>query len=115
VPKNKGAVFSSYEFLRGPLKSLRLGGGVVASSGYPLVQGLINVAKWGQIDAKAYTRVDLNVSYKGFPDAVKGLELYGNIHNLFDERILYSKEGTPAFAIQYSDLRAFNIGVRYKF
>jgi outer membrane receptor for ferric coprogen and ferric-rhodotorulic acid len=115
VPKNKGAVFSSYEFLRGPLKSLRLGGGVVASSGYPLVQGLINVAKWGQIDAKPYTRVDLNVSYKGFPDAINGLELYGNIHNLFNERILYSKEGTPAFAIQYSDLRAFNVGVRYKF
>jgi len=118
VPKHKGAVFSSYEFLQGPLKSLRLGGGVVVSSGYPLVEGLISVAHWGQISTDGYTRVDLSASYKGFAemaDSLKGLELFANIHNLFDERILYSKEGTPAFAIRYSDLRAFNVGVRYKF
>jgi outer-membrane receptor for ferric coprogen and ferric-rhodotorulic acid len=118
VPKHKGAIYSSYEFVEGPLKSLRLGGGVVVSSGYPLVQGLVNVAHWGQIDADGYTRVDLSASYKGFgtfAESLKGLELYGNIHNLFNQRILYSKEGTPEFAIQYSDLRAFNIGLRYKF
>jgi outer-membrane receptor for ferric coprogen and ferric-rhodotorulic acid len=118
VPKHKGAIYSSYEFVEGPLKSLRLGGGVVVSSGYPLVQGLVNVSHWGQIDADGYTRVDLSASYKGFgtfSESLKGLELYGNIHNLFDRRILYSKEGTPEFAIQYSDLRAFNIGLRYKF
>lgn len=115
VPKHKGAIFSSYEFLAGPAKGLRLGGDVVVSSGYPLVQGLINVSHWGQIDTKGYTRLDLNASYKGFTNALKGLELYANIHNLFDTRILYSKEGTPEFAIQYSDLRAFNVGARYKF
>jgi outer membrane receptor protein involved in Fe transport len=118
VPKHKGAVFSSYEFLQGPLKSLRLGGGVVVSSGYPLVQGLVNVAHWGQLSADRYTRVDLSASYKGFADmadSLKGLELYANVHNLFNERILYSKEGTPEFAIQFSDLRAFNVGARYKF
>ncbi len=118
VPKHKGAIFSSYEFLDGPIKGLRLGGGVVTSSGYPLVQGLINVSHWGQIDANGYTRVDLSASYKGFgriTDSLKGLELFANIHNAFDRRILYSKEGTPEFAIQYSDLRAFNIGFRYKF
>jgi outer membrane receptor for ferric coprogen and ferric-rhodotorulic acid len=118
VPKHKGAVFSSYEFIQGPLKGLRLGGGVVASSGYPLVQGLVNVAHWGQINANGYTRVDLSASYKGFGEwssSLQGLELFGNIHNLFNQKILYSKEGTPEFAIQYSDLRAFNIGLRYKF
>ena len=114
VPKSKGGLFSSYEFLLGPLRGLRLGGGVVVSSGYPLVQGLINVAHWGQIDANGYTRVDLNGSYK-FQDSLQGLELYTNVHNLANERILYSKEGTPAYAIQYSDLRAVNVGLRYKF
>ncbi len=117
-PKHKGAVFSSYEFLQGPLKSLRLGGGVVVSSGYPLVHGLVNVAHWGQINTDGYTRVDLSASYKGFgeiTDSLRGLELFANVHNLFNERILYSKEGTPEFAIQFSDLRAFNVGLRYKF
>lgn len=118
VPKHKGAVFSSYEFLEGPLKKLRLGGGVVVSSGYPLVQGLVNVSQWGQISTDGYTRVDLSASYKGFgemADSLKGLELFANVHNLFNERILYSKEGTPKYAIQFSDLRALNVGVRYKF
>jgi outer membrane receptor for ferric coprogen and ferric-rhodotorulic acid len=118
VPKHKGAVYSSYEFLEGPVKGLRLGGGVVVSSGYPLVQGLVNVAHWGQIDTDGYTRVDLSASYKGFGafnDSLKGLELFANIHNLFNREILYSKEGTPEFAIQYSDLRAFNVGLRFKF
>lgn len=118
VPKHKGAIYSSYEFLEGPVKGLRLGGGIVTSSGYPLIQGLANVAHWGQIDTDGYTRVDLNVSYKGFGElnaSLKGLELYGNIHNLFNREILYSKEGSPSFAIQYSDLRAFNIGLRFKF
>jgi outer-membrane receptor for ferric coprogen and ferric-rhodotorulic acid len=118
VPKHKGAFYSSYEFLEGPVKGLRLGGAVVVSSGYPLVQGLINVAHWGQINADGYTRVDLSASYKGFGainDSLKGLELFANIHNVFNQDILYSKEGTPEFAIQYSDLRAFNVGLRFKF
>jgi outer membrane receptor for ferric coprogen and ferric-rhodotorulic acid len=114
VPKNKGGFFSSYEFLFGSLRGLRLGGGVVVSSGYPMVQGLVNVSHWGQIDANGYTRVDLNGSYK-FHDSLQGLELYANVHNLTNERILYSKEGTPEFAIQYSDLRSVNVGLRYKF
>lgn len=118
VPKHKGAVFSSYEFLEGPLKKLRLGGGVVVSSGYPLVQGLVNVSQWGQVSTDGYTRVDLSASYKGFgemADSLKGLEFFANVHNLFNQRILYSKEGTPKYAIQFSDLRALNVGVRYKF
>jgi len=118
VPKHKGAVFSSYEFLEGPLKKLRLGGGVVVSSGYPLVHGLVNVSQWGQLSTDGYTRVDLSASYKGFgemADSLKGLELFANVHNLFNQRILYSKEGTPKYAIQFSDLRALNVGVRYKF
>ena len=115
VPKNKGAVFSSYEFIQGPLRGLRLGGGVVISSGYPLVQGLVNIAHWGQLDTNGTTRVDLSGSYKFSSESMKGLELYTNVHNLFNEKILYSKEGTPEFAIQYSDLRGVNVGLRYKF
>ncbi len=115
VPKHKGAAFSSFEFLQGPLKGLRLGGGVVVSSKYPLVQGLVNVAQWGQIDSNGYTRVDLNASYKGFIESLSGLEVYTNIHNVLNDRVLYSKEGRPSYAIEFSDLRSFNIGVRYKF
>jgi len=114
VPKHKGGVFTSYEFLQGPLRGLRLGADTVISSQYPLVQGLVNVQHWGQLDANGYTRVDLNLSYRIFGDKAQGLELYTNVHNLFDRRVLYSKEGTPEFAIQFSDLRAVNVGLRYR-
>lgn len=115
VPKHKGGVFTSYEFLQGPLRGLRLGADAVISSSYPLVQGLVNVEHWGQINANGYTRVDLNGSYRIFGEKQQGLELYTNVHNLFNRRVLYSKEGTPEFAIQFSDLRAVNVGLRYKF
>jgi iron complex outermembrane recepter protein len=114
VPKHKGGLFTSYEFLNGPLRGLRLGADTVISSPYPLVQGLVNVSHWGQVYANGYTRVDLNFSYRIFGDKASGLELYTNVHNLFDRRVLYSKEGTPEFAIQFSDLRSFNVGLRYK-
>jgi outer membrane receptor for ferric coprogen and ferric-rhodotorulic acid len=114
VPKHKGGVFSSYEFLQGPLRGLRLGADAVISGPYPLVQGLVNVQHWGQLYVNGYTRVDLNFAYRIFGDKQQGLELYTNVHNLFDRRVLYSKEGTPEFAIQFSDLRAVNVGLRYR-
>lgn len=115
VPKHKGTIASSYEFIRGPLKGFRLGGLLVSSSDYAFVGGLINVAKWGQLMDGAYTRLDLNASYKGFTGRLTGLELYANLHNAFNERILFSKEGSPSFGIVFDDQRAVNVGLRYKF
>jgi outer membrane receptor for ferric coprogen and ferric-rhodotorulic acid len=114
VPKHKGGVFTSYEFLQGPLRGLRLGADAVISGDYPLVHGLVNVKHWGQIYENGSTRVDLNLSYRLFGNKQQGLELYTNVHNLFDRRVLYSKEGTPAYGIQFSDLRAVNVGLRYR-
>ena len=88
---------------------------MVSSSDYAFIGGLINVAKWGQLTDGAYTRLDLNASYKGFTGRLTGLELYANLHNAFNERVLFSKEGSPSFAIVFDDQRAVNVGLRYKF
>jgi outer membrane receptor for ferric coprogen and ferric-rhodotorulic acid len=114
IPRHKGALATSYEFIEGPLKGLRLGEMVVASGPYAFIQGLVNVARWGQLTGGAYTRLDLNASYRGFTGAFNGLEVYANLHNLTNERILFSKEGSPSFGIVFDDQRSYMVGVRYR-
>ena len=114
IPRHKGAIATSYEYIEGRLKGLRLGGMVVASGQYAFVQGLVNVARWGQLTDGAYARLDLNASYRGFTGAFDGLELYANLHNLTNERILFSKEGSPSFGIVFDDQRSYALGVRYR-
>jgi iron complex outermembrane receptor protein len=115
IPRHKGAIASSYEFIEGPLKGLRLGGMVAASGNSAFIQGLVNVARWGQLMDGAYARLDLNASYRGFTGAFNGLDLYANLHNLTNERILFSKEGSPSFGIVFDDQRTFTLGLRYRF
>jgi outer membrane receptor for ferric coprogen and ferric-rhodotorulic acid len=115
IPRHKGAIASSYEFIEGPLKGFRLGGMVVASGDYAFIQGLVNVARWGQLTDGAYTRLDLNASYRGFTGDFKGLELYANLHNVLDERIAFSKEGSPSYGVVFDDQRNFALGLRYRF
>jgi outer membrane receptor for ferric coprogen and ferric-rhodotorulic acid len=115
VAKHKGSVASSYEFLTGPLKGLRIGGNVTVSGDYAFIAGLRNVNRWGQVIDGGHTRVDLNASYKGFTGRLEGLETYVQLRNIFDEPIFFSKEGSPSFGIVLSDQRAYHIGLRYRF
>ena len=87
---------------------------MVASGDYAFVQGLAYVARWGQLQGGAYDRLDLNAAYNGFTGAFSGLELYANLRNVLDERILFSKEGSPSFGIVFDDQRSLTIGLRYR-
>lgn len=114
IPRHKGAIATSYELIEGPFKGLRLGAMLVASGDYAFVQGLAYVARWGQLQGGAYDRLDLNAAYNGFTGAFSGLELYANLRNVLDERILFSKEGSPSFGIVFDDQRSLTIGLRYR-
>jgi iron complex outermembrane receptor protein len=114
LPKHKGTIASSYEFLDGPLRGLRAGAMVVSSSDYAYILGFPKVVKWGQLIDGAYTRLDLNASYK-FPDRYKGLELYLNVRNVFNDRILLSKQGSPSYGVVFEDVRGVFAGIRYGF
>lgn len=115
VPRNAGAVFSSYEFTSGVLQGLRMGGAVVASSNYSFVNSLQNVQKFGTFSGDANTRVNLNASYKPATGSLAGFELYANANNIFN-KILYNSQFTsPAFSIVRDNPRTFKVGLRYTF
>jgi outer membrane receptor for ferric coprogen and ferric-rhodotorulic acid len=111
-PKHSGSIISSYEFLQGPLKGFRFGGTVSASSDYSMVDGLLNINRFGALVDGAYTRVDLNASYKGGDGRY---DVYLNLHNVFDEKILFGKQGHPGYGITYTDQRSVTFGMRYNF
>lgn len=112
LPKHKGAIATSYEFLQGPLRGFRAGAVVVSSSDYAYILGFPKVVKWGELVDGAYTRLDLNASYK-FPEKYKGLELYLNVRNVFNDRILLSKQGSPSYGVVFEDVRGVFAGIRY--
>lgn len=115
VPKHKGTIATAYEFLFGPLKGLRVGTMTVISGDFAYTQGLARVHTLGQLVAGGYTRVDFNASYKGFSGPLKGLELYGNIRNAFNEHIIFSKQGNPSYGVVFDDVRFLSAGLRYHF
>jgi outer membrane receptor for ferric coprogen and ferric-rhodotorulic acid len=112
VPKHKGTIATSYEFLFGPLKGLRVGVLGVVSGDFAYTQGLARVKTLGQLVDGQYKRLDLNTSYKGFGH---GLELYANLRNAFNDRIIFSKQGNPSYGVVFDDVRAFTVGLRYHF
>src|ERR1700722_2057992 len=121
VPRDQASLFTSYEFLAGPAKGLILGTSVVRSSHYALVSndGFIhaggydpnNQVFWGA------TTVGFNATYKDFAGAVKGLEIYADIHNAFSARYYNSSDvyGDGAFGVSLSPPRAITAGIRYRF
>ena len=116
LPENQGAVFTSYEFLKGPLRGLRVGGAVVYRDDYPMVDDFPDlVAAYGQLIDSGYTRFDLNFSYAGFTGKLEGLEIYGNIFNVNDVDYFLSREGHPGFAINHGNPRSISVGIRYMF
>ncbi|HEY1723891.1 MAG TPA: TonB-dependent receptor plug domain-containing protein [Steroidobacteraceae bacterium] len=116
VPKNSVSAYSSYEFLRGGLRGLRVGGAIIHKGDYAFVDNsAATVARFGQLTASGYTRLDLNFSYAGFTNKWKGLELYLNVQNLNNTRYYYSRVGSPSYAIVQEPPRTITAGVRYVF
>ena len=115
IPEHSAAVFSSYEWIEGPLAGLRVGGGVSYKSDYEFVNGLNRQPRFGSAVAGSYTRVDLYGSYRGFTGGLKGLEVFGNIENVTDVDYFMAKEDHPGFGIMRGNPRRITVGVRYNF
>lgn len=87
-PAHSYSLFTTYEVLNGPLRSLTFGGGVVGRSKR-------EVDSIGRFQLPSYSRVDLRASYS-LSDALL-LEL--NMQNVFNERIYTTAYGSPYFGI----------------
>ena len=114
VPKHQGAVFLSYELLKGTLNGLRIGGSVVSVGNYTFVRSLRNVNRFGQLYSGAHTLVGLNVSYLAETGWAQGLEISLSANNIFDKKVFVSKEDHPGFAITRENPRTYVLGLRYK-
>jgi outer membrane receptor for ferric coprogen and ferric-rhodotorulic acid len=120
VPRNQAALYTSYEFLGGPLEGLVVGGSVVRKIDYALVA---NADTMFQNDydpnnqlLQSYTEVDLRVSYRGFRGALEGLEIFGSVSNATDEVYYYALTGGhPGFSNQVGPPRTYSFGLTYSF
>lgn len=110
VPHNQGGLFTSYEWLDGPLTGLQLGGGVFVKGKYRLTDNPRLVALWGNLENPGYTRVDLSASYRR-----KSIEFFANIENVFDKDYFMTWEAHPGFSIVHGEPRTYKGGVRYNF
>jgi len=115
VPRHAGAVFTSYEFIAGPLRGLRVGGAIVAKDKYTFIESLTNVERFGQYTGDGYTRVDLSASYSPKTGPLEGWEIYANARNVTDADIYTAKEDHPGFAVTREDYQQFTAGLRYSF
>lgn len=111
TPRHSGAVTTSYEFLDGPMRGFRFGGSVVGSSDYSMVDGLLNIDRFGRLVDGAYTRFDLSASYTDRNDKYL---VYLNWHNVFDEKQIFSKQGHPGYGVTYTDQPSVTLGFKYK-
>lgn len=114
VPHSAGAIYTSYEFTRGPIRGLRLGFDVAANSAYSLNPSLGNTEKFGQYSAFGGARLDLNASYR-FQDYLQGLEVYANAINVTNKVAYLAKEDHPGFGITRDTPKQIFFGIRYKY
>ena len=116
LPKNRASLYSTYEFLRGSLRGLRVGGAVIHKGDYSFVDISPDVVnRYGQFVGSGYTRVDLNISYSVQDGPLAGMELFSNVENVTDEDYFFSRNGTPAFTITHAPPRTVTLGARYRF
>ena len=120
-PEHLAAMTTTYEFLDGPLRGFRAGGGVKVSGDYGYNDGISIIERFSptgtakQLVDGAHTRVDLNFSYTGFEEPLEGLALYVNALNVFDEDIFISREGHPGFSNMFIDRRFVKGGFTFRF
>ena len=115
VPRNAGALYTSYEFTSGWLAGFRPGFAVAMSGNYSLNPSLGNTEKFGPYFGFGGTRLDLNFSYR-VPDSwARGLEIYGNAINVTNRYTYLAKEDHPGFGITRDTPRQLTFGVRYTY
>jgi iron complex outermembrane receptor protein len=117
VPENQTSFHTTYEFLRGPLTGLRIGGAVIYKDDYAFVdQSGATVSRYGQLTDSGFTRLDFNISYARFNHQGNSkFEIYLNVYNANDVDVFYSRVGSPSFAIVREPPRTVTAGVRYVF
>lgn len=94
-PPHSYSLFTTYEILNGPMRSLTFGGGLVGRSKR-------EVDTVGTFQLPAYTRVDFRASY----DLSEAASVELNVQNAFNERIYVSSYWSPALGIGYAYPRA---------
>ena len=122
VPENAAALITSYEFIAGPLRGLRIGATFKVSDDYAFVDALRQANKTafrsdagepGLLVDGAHERLDLNVSYDGFTGELEGLRIYGIFYNVTDEDIIVAKQRHPGLGIMFIDRPAIKFGLSY--
>lgn len=120
APKHQAGLFTSYEFLGGPLRGLVVGTSLVRKIDYALIANVETMFENGYDPnnqlPQSYTKVDFRASYKGFEGALKGLEVFSSVSNADDAVYYYSlTDGHPGFSNQVGAPRSYNVGVTYSF
>ena len=118
VPRNQASLYTSYEFLGGPLEGLIVGGSVTTRIDYALVANADTMFQNGYDPTEqllqSYTEVDLRASYGGFRGALEGLQIFASVSNLTDEVYYYALTGGhPGFSNQVGAPRTYSFGVTY--
>ena len=119
VPRHQASIFTSYEFLTGPFDGLVVGASVVHRNDSPMLDNAFTIFDMGYDPSDqvldSTTRVDLRVSYSVSDGRFEGLEIFGRVHNAFDEKEYYSISGHPGFTNTIGPPRQVTVGMRYNF
>lgn len=119
VPKHQASIYTSYEFLTGPLDGLIVGVSVVHRKDSPLLDNAFTIFDMGYdpndqvLDTT--TRFDFRASYAMPEGSFEGLEFYARVYNAFDEKEYYSISGHPGFTNTLGPPRQVTFGIRYDF
>lgn len=119
VPRHQVSLYTSYEFLTGPLDGLIVGASVVHRNDSPMLDNAFTIFEMGYdpndqvLDST--TRFDFRVSYSVADGRFEGLELFGRVHNAFDEKEYFSISGHPGFTNTIGPPRQVTVGMRYDF
>jgi outer membrane receptor protein involved in Fe transport len=119
VPRHQVSLYTSYEFLTGPLDGLIVGASMVHRNDSPLLDNAFTIFEMGYDPSDqvldSTTRFDFRVSYAVSAGRFEGLELFGRVHNAFDEKEYFSISGHPGFTNTLGPPRQVTVGMRYDF
>jgi iron complex outermembrane receptor protein len=119
VPRHQASLFTTYQFLSGPLGGLTVGASIVYRKDSPLLDNAFTIFEMEYDPSDQVldttTRVDFNASYTLPAGTFEGLELFARVYNAFDEKEYFSISGHPGFTNTIGPPRQVTFGIRYKF